>query len=93
MSKYGVDYSMLKHHLPSKSRSQIKKKCSQIEQRRNRELERSEHLRAQEKRKDFFDSEVMQFDMIKWPNIKPNKPETVTEPESNWSLAPPTFNP
>jgi hypothetical protein len=59
MSKYGADYNILKHHLPKKSRTQIKKKCNQIEQSRNRDLQRMESMRLQEKRKDFFDQEVM----------------------------------
>ena len=38
---YGADYSILNHHFPSKSRKQIKKKCTEIEEARKRALERA----------------------------------------------------
>jgi len=52
---------MLKHHFPTKSRKQIKKKCTQIEQRRRRDLDKVDDIKSQEKKKDYFDHEVMQL--------------------------------
>ncbi len=40
-----------------------------------RDLDCLERKRSEERRKDFFDREVMEIDMIKWHNYKPNKPE------------------
>ena len=80
--RYGADYSILRHHFPSKSRNQIKKKCIEIEKRRKRAIERAEERKEKEERKDFFDREVMQeLGMIKWRNSKPNKPENDIESE------------
>lgn len=56
---YGADYSILKHHFPTKSRKQIKRKCTEIQERRERAIEKAELKKVQEKRKDFFDIEVM----------------------------------
>jgi hypothetical protein len=56
---YGADYSILKHHFPNKSRKQIKKKCTEISERREKAIEKAELKKVQEKRKDFFDIEVM----------------------------------
>jgi hypothetical protein len=81
MLRYGSDYSILKHHFPSKSRNQIKKKCIEIEKRRKRAIEKDEDKKTKEERKDFFDREVMQLDMIKWRNSKPNKPQNAIESE------------
>ena len=79
--KYGADYSILKHHFPSKSRNQIKKKCTEIEKRRKRTIEKAEERKNKEERKDFFDREIMELEMIKWRNSKPNKPENAIESE------------
>jgi len=57
--KYGADYSILKHHFPTKTRSQIKRKCIEIEKRRKRTIERVEEVKKRDERKDLFDREVM----------------------------------
>jgi hypothetical protein len=57
--KYGADYSILKHHFPTKSRSQIKRKCLEIEKRHKRSFERVNEIKKQDERKDLFDREVM----------------------------------
>ena len=79
--RYGADYSILKHHFPGKTRNQIKRKCIEIERRRKRVFEKAEERIDQEDRKDFFDREVMQLDMIKWHNSKPNKPKNAIDSE------------
>ena len=77
--RYGADYSILKHHFTSKSRNQIKKKCIEIEKRRKRAIEKADNRKNQEERKDFFDQVMQDYDMIKWHNSKPNKPENGIE--------------
>jgi hypothetical protein len=74
---YGADFGLLSSYFPTFSRKQIKRKYEEIERQELRRLQRMEIKQIEERRKNYFDDEILESKMIKWPK-KPNPNESTS---------------
>lgn len=86
MELYGADFALIQAYFPERSRKQIRRKFQELEQRYCRRIERNQLRREEERRKDYFDQEVLENNLIKWPK-KPNIAESSSSEDSLWRTA------
>jgi hypothetical protein len=58
--RFGTDFTLLQEHFPQKTRKQIKKKYKHIQEHRRHTLQRMEQEAERERRKSFFDEEILE---------------------------------
>ena len=80
---YGADFGLIQAYFPERSRKQIRRKYQEMEQRYGKRMHRIEMRRDEERRKNFFDQEILESNMIKWPK-KPNIAESSSSEDSLW---------
>jgi hypothetical protein len=59
MELYGADFAIIQAYFPERSRKQIRRKFQELEHRYCRRIERNQLRREEERRKDYFDQEVL----------------------------------
>ena len=57
--RFGTDFTLLEEYFPHKTRKQIKKKYKHIFEHRQRKLNKIENEFQKERRKSFFDEEIL----------------------------------
>ncbi|EFX61278.1 hypothetical protein DAPPUDRAFT_274239 [Daphnia pulex] len=56
---YGADFGLIHAYFPERSRKQIRRKYQEMEQRHGKRLQRIELKRDEERRKNYFDQEIL----------------------------------
>lgn len=69
--EYGTDIGLIQGFFPNRSRNQLKRKYRDVSEMRAKAISRAEQRRIRESRKSYFDEEILEEKLMKWPS-KPN---------------------
>lgn len=58
--RFGTDFTLIQEYFPHKTRKQIKRKYKDVYEHRQHTLQRIEHEFQRERRKSFFDEEILE---------------------------------
>jgi hypothetical protein len=78
---YGPDFGLISTHFPARSRKQIRRKYEEMHKRIGKKQQKTEERKMAEQRKDYFDSNILECNMINWLK-KPNMAESSSSEDS-----------